>query len=170
MLLRVTDPRSAEGQVAASLGDGGTARMRPVCPKPGIFCGTRAPAGLFCVMLLATASKSNQLLFLSYIGHIRLDELVRRREEIRTMLADFSPGFRVLADFTYMETMDRDCTTELGRMMEEVDQIGVSMVVRVMPDPSKDVGMNILAHFHYRQPPQAVTCETFAEAVRALSL
>jgi hypothetical protein len=42
------------------------------------------------------------------------------------------------------------------------------MVVRVIPDPHKDIGLNILSLFHYRRGVRIVTCETLEEAMRAL--
>ena len=66
-----------------------------------------------------------------------------------------------------LETMDPDCMKEIGRTMECIDKAGVEMVVRVMPDPGKDIGFNILAIFHYPRHPRIVTCKTMTEAARA---
>jgi hypothetical protein len=66
--------------------------------------------------------------------------------------------------------MDLDCAPEIGRTMELIDQKGVSMVVRVLPDSSKDIGMNILTRFHYRSQPHVVTCCNLAEAFKKLEL
>lgn len=121
-------------------------------------------------MVLATSNKARQLLVLTYAGHVRLDELVNLREEIRALVAELSSGLRVLADFTHMDAMDRDCTPEIGLMMETIDRIGVGTVVRVIPDPGKDVGLNILTHFHYRKHPHVVTCKSLKEALQALEL
>jgi len=40
----------------------------------------------------------------------------------------------------------------------------------VIPDRSKDIGLDILALFHYRNHPQMDTCKNLAEAVKKLSL
>jgi hypothetical protein len=40
----------------------------------------------------------------------------------------------------------------------------------MIPDPTKDIGFNILTVFHYRRPPRTVVCETMAEAARVLAL
>src|SRR5208283_3260490 len=102
-------------------------------------------------MFLATTNKAKRLLHLSYIGHVRAGEIQRGREESKAMFAELPEGFRVLADFERMESMDAEGVTELGKIMELADRKGVSLVVRVIPDPSKDVGLNILAAFHYRK-------------------
>jgi hypothetical protein len=54
--------------------------------------------------------------------------------------------------------------------MELCDQKGVALVVRVIPDPTKDVGLGILSRFHYHHRPRSVTCESMVEAAELLSL
>jgi hypothetical protein len=44
----------------------------------------------------------------------------------------------------------------------------VEAVVRVIPDPQKDIGLNILSLFHYRRRVRIVTCATLGEAMKAL--
>ena len=121
-------------------------------------------------MFLVTSNKAKRLLHLSYIQHIQPEELKRGQEDIKTLLADLPPGFRLLADFGRLESMDPACTTEIGRIMELLDRSSVGMVVRVIPDSNKDIGLNILTLFHYRHHPQVVTCKNMAEAVKKLSL
>ncbi len=55
-------------------------------------------------------------------------------------------------------------------MMELFDRHGLKQVVRVIPDPSKDIGFNILARFHYHNNPRITNCATMIEAVRLLEL
>jgi anti-anti-sigma regulatory factor len=121
-------------------------------------------------MLLVTSNKSKQLLHISYVGPVRLEEFQRSREDLTTQLKELSPGFRLLADFSQMESMGLDCTPELGRMMDLIGQAGVDWVVRVIPEPSRDIGMNILTLFHYRHHPRTVTCQNLTEAARLLEL
>ena len=122
-------------------------------------------------MFLATINKPKQLLCLSFIDRVRLDELERVREQSALLLAELAPGFRLLTDLDRLESVDADCAPEIGRLMELCDEKGVSIVVRVIPDPTKDIGLNIIARFHYRKHrPRIVTCETMAEAAELLSL
>ena len=121
-------------------------------------------------MFLVTANKPKQLLLLSYFQRVKPEELRRGVEDIKALLVDLKPGFRVLADFGRLESMDFACTAEIGRMMELVDQSGVGLLVRVIPDPSKDIGLDIMSLFHYRHRPQMVTCKNIAEAFKKLSL
>jgi hypothetical protein len=121
-------------------------------------------------MLLVTSNKSRRLLYIRYIGRVQPAEFRDNREDLTTQLGELPPGFRLLADFSQLESMELECEGELGRMMELIGQSGVNLVVRVIPDPSKDIGMNILTVFHYPHRPRVVTCENLAEAARALGL
>ena len=121
-------------------------------------------------MLLVTSNKSKQLLLISYIGPVRLKEFQRNREELTKQLGELSPGFRLLADFSQMESMGLDCTPELGRMMNLIGRAGVALVARVIPEPGRDIGMNILTVFHYPHRPRVVTCQNLTEAARLLEL
>ena len=121
-------------------------------------------------MFLATANKSRGLLYLSYIHEVRRADLTNATEDVGKLLADLAPGFRLLVDLSQLTAMAVDCAPEIGRLMELLDQRGVSMVVRVIPYPHKDIGMNILMQFHYRNHPQVATCANLTEAARLLSL
>lgn len=121
-------------------------------------------------MFLATMNRAKRLLLLSYIDRITVEELRRGREDVAALAADLPNGVRILADFSQLESMDVSCAPELGKLMELAQQNGVQTVVRVMPDPTKDIGMNILSHFHYRDRPQIQTVDTMAEAAKLLSL
>lgn len=121
-------------------------------------------------MVLATSNKEKQLLSIRYIGHVSVGELTQNRDDLKGLLAELKPGFRLLSDFSDLELMDTDCATEAGQLMDLADQAGVSLVVRVIPDPRKDIGMNILTIFHYQNRPRVVTCANMTEAVGELSL
>ena len=121
-------------------------------------------------MLLTTISKSKQLLYFTYIGDVSVEELKQGLSEIETLLDDLSSGFRVLADLRGLDRMDPKCAKEIGKAMELCDQKGVGLVVRIIPDPQKDIGMKILSIFHYRNRPRIVTCETLVEAGEVLRL
>ena len=121
-------------------------------------------------MFLAMTNKAKRLLYFGYIQQVRAKDLQRGLEEMPALLADLPSGFRLLVDLARLESMDPACSPYIGKLMELCDQHGVGLVVRVIPDPAKDIGFSILSIFHYQHRPQAVTCETMAEAARLLSL
>ena len=121
-------------------------------------------------MVLVTASKLRRLLYLSFIGCVDVHDLIKASADVASVLEDVGPGFRLLTDFERLESVAVQGAREIGRVMEICDQKGVSLVVRVIPDPSKDIGMNILALFHYPHRPRMVTCASMLEARKALSM
>jgi len=121
-------------------------------------------------MFLATANKARQLLCVSYIDHVEPAELVRGREDVRALLAELTPGYRLLVNLSQLKSMSVECHTEIGAMMEQFDRKGVGLVVRVIPDETKDIGLNILTVFHYAHHPHVVTCQSMTAAAQALGL
>jgi len=107
-------------------------------------------------MFLAMSNKAKGLLLLSYIDQVDVPEL--------------PAGFKILVDLERLESMDIACIEELGKMMELFDQHGLEQVVRVIPDPMKDIGFNILARFHYHHNPRITNCKTMVEAAKLLEL
>ena len=121
-------------------------------------------------MLLITSNKSQQLLNIRFLGKVQVGDIQKSLATITAELNSMPPGFRYLVDLSQLEAMDVDCVRELGDIMEMVAQAGVSMVVRFIPDPSKDIGMDILTVFHYPRDLKVVTCRTLEEVARILGL
>jgi len=121
-------------------------------------------------MVLVTSNKARRLLYVSYIGHVRPTDLARQLPDMEALMAELPPDVHALADFSELESMDLDCMTEIGRAMELLDRSGVGLIVRVFPDPAKDIGLNIFSNFHYPNRPQIATCKTMTEASELLGL
>jgi hypothetical protein len=121
-------------------------------------------------MLLVSSNKSKQLLILRFVGQVLPAELQSAREEVISELTGLSPHFRYLTDFSQFEAMNLDHTPMVGGIMELVGKAGVGLVVRVIPDASHDIGMNILTIFHYPPELKVITCQTLTEAASALGL
>lgn len=121
-------------------------------------------------MVLVTANPSRQLLYLRYIGDVSPEQLADVREELTSLVATLKPEFTLLVDMTELGSMRVECAEELGRKMELMDSAGVGRVVRIIPDTSKDIGMSILALFHYPHHPSTCHFPTLKEAAKELNL
>ena len=121
-------------------------------------------------MFLAASNKARRLLHLSYIGRVSVDDLQHGSKELVVLLAELPAGLRVLVDLERLESMDTGCAKVLGRIMEVIEQHGMELVVRVIPDPTKDIGFNIISRFHYRSSPRTITCKNMMEAAKLLAL
>ena len=120
-------------------------------------------------MFLATTNKVKGLLHLNFIGHVRVEDLEHSHDEVVLLLADLREGFRVLTDLSLLKSMDVACEAEISRMMNVFADKGMSTVIRVIPEPQKDIGFNILAAFHYHHQIRTVTHESMEEASRSLA-
>ena len=106
------------------------------------------------------------------IDHLHARDDCRRRlkvrfrviAEIKAALGKLQPGFRLLADLTELETMETDCAPALREIMHLCGKSGVSLVVRAIPDPRRDIGLGIMSYFHSGPTVQIATCTTLAEA------
>jgi anti-anti-sigma regulatory factor len=105
-----------------------------------------------------------RLLAIRYRGVVKAEETEKGLEQIRNGLAKLQSGFRLLADLTELEAMDMACAPFIEKAMDLCNQKGASVVVRVIPDPRRDIGMQIMSIFHYRGDVQIFTCETLAQA------
>ena len=121
-------------------------------------------------MFLATTNQARRLLYLSYIQKVTVAELERGYQDVTALLAEFPDGFLMLADLGRLEAMDIACEEILGKTMEMMERRGLKRVVRVIPDSSKDIGLNIIGMFHYSKKIRITTCKTMVEAARVLAL
>ncbi len=115
------------------------------------------------------ADPKNQLLTIRYRGYVRPSAVARCAKEVKAALAKLQPGFQVLADLTELETMETDCAPALREIMQLCGNSGVSLVVRVIPDPRRDIGLGIMSYFHYGPEVEIATCMTLAEANEILT-
>jgi hypothetical protein len=108
------------------------------------------------------------LLVIRYHGLVVPDETESGLEDVRAGLAKLQSGFRLLADLSELGSMDVGCAPFIEKAMDLCNQKGASMVVRVIPDPQRDIGLQIMSIFHYRGDVQIFTCETLAQAAELL--
>jgi hypothetical protein len=120
-------------------------------------------------MFSIEASDAERLIKISWLGHVDSEEMRRCAEEIGITASKMRPGFRVLADMTDLESMDYAGAPYIGSVMDLCVTKQVEHVVRVIPDPRKDIGLNIMSYFHYSSKIRVTICENLADAMRRLS-
>jgi hypothetical protein len=121
-------------------------------------------------MVLVTSNKTRRLLYISYIGQVRPADFTRQQPDMEALLAELPQDFRVLVNLSELEAIDLECITDIGRTMELIDRSGVGLIVRVIPDPAKDIGLNIFSIFHLPHRPQIATRKSMMEARELLGL
>lgn len=79
------------------------------------------------------------------------------------------PGFVLVTDLTGLESMDLDCVSHLTRLMDVCLAAGVAKVIRIIPDPAKDIGLNLLSQVHYRGRVPTAIFDSRADADKELA-
>ena len=120
-------------------------------------------------MISFEANVPKRLLEIRYRGVVRPEECEKGLEQLHAALSKLESDFRVLVDLTPLESMDVKCAPFVEKAMDLCNAKGASTVVRVIPDPHRDIGMAIMSMFHYRGDVQITTCQTLADAESLLS-
>jgi anti-anti-sigma regulatory factor len=116
------------------------------------------------------ADPARRLMVVRYGGHITPAEAQKALLDAPAALAQLKKGFRLLVDLTELEKMDLACAPVIEKIMDLCQAKGVADVVRVIPDPTRDIGMGIMSHFHYDSGVRIATCPTLDDALRILAV
>jgi hypothetical protein len=111
---------------------------------------------------------SCNLIQIRHLGHVTTAEMRACIEKVERLLPEMRAGFTLLTDLSGLDSMELDCAIDLGKMMDACKATGIGTAVRIIPDQSKDIGLNILALVHYRSGVHVITCQNASEAERAL--
>jgi anti-anti-sigma regulatory factor len=120
-------------------------------------------------MYAVEIDQSKRFLVISAVQRVTAEQAKEVAHKIRKLLEDVPPGFRVLADFRWLDSMDSDAARHVAEIMDALAEKRVASVTRVMSDPHKDIGLNILSRFHYGPEIQIATYETLADALQSLA-
>jgi anti-anti-sigma regulatory factor len=121
-------------------------------------------------MYAVELDRSKRLLVISPVQAVTAEEAKMAAQRIRELLQDVAPGFHVLADFRWLESMDSAAARHIAEMMDALAEKKVASVTRVIPDPRKDIGLNILSLFHYGPDVTITTFETLADAIQSIAV
>jgi hypothetical protein len=111
----------------------------------------------------------NRLIKINWSENVGLEEMRDGAEQVRALSANLKHGFRLLSDLTGLQSMDPRGASYIGAIMDLFAAKEVSLIVRVIPDPHKDIGLNILTYFHYGTKVQVETYQNLSDALKSLS-
>jgi hypothetical protein len=129
----------------------------------------RTLAGIGPITFTIESDQAKNLLTIRYRDWVGASDIERCIEEVRAALPKMKSGFQLLANFTELRYMDVTCVPHIENIMELCDEKGVSAVVRIIPNPKRDIGLQIMSYFHYSSDIKIVTCENLSDAVNILS-
>lgn len=120
-------------------------------------------------MFDAKADPSKNLLTFAFSGNVTHPETTRWKGELPGLLAQLKTGFKLLSDFTAVESFEISCAPDVEAAMDLLNKAGIVKVVRVIAHPRQDIGLSIMSLFHYRRCISIATCETMEEGLAALA-
>ena len=120
-------------------------------------------------MYAVELDQSKRLLVITAVRRVTAEEAKLAAQQIRDLLRDVAPGLHLLADFRLLKSMDSAAAQHIADIMDMLAEKRVASVTRVMPDPHKDIGLNILSQFHYGPDVTITTFETLADAVQSIA-
>jgi hypothetical protein len=120
-------------------------------------------------MIQADLDRSERLLSVQYAGRVGAVEMNASLERLKELLKDVEPGLRVLADLSNLESMDASCAPIIGVLMDFLVEKKIASVVRVNPDPQKDIGFALMSHIHYGREVRTTTCDNLKKAQEHLA-
>jgi anti-anti-sigma regulatory factor len=120
-------------------------------------------------MYAVELDQSKRLLVISAVQRVTAEQAKLAAQRVRELLQDVAPGFRVLADFRWLDSMDSAAARYIAEIMDALADKGIASVTRVIPDPHKDIGLNILSQFHYGPEIKIATFETLADALQSIA-
>ena len=120
-------------------------------------------------MYSLSLEQADNRIAIRYGGNITASEVEQCATNIKPLLVKTKTGFEVLVDLSQLESMEPACAPILGRIMELCRDAGVGTIARVIPDPKKDIGFQILSYFHYPSDIPIANYPTLDEALKALS-
>jgi anti-anti-sigma regulatory factor len=119
-------------------------------------------------MFRCSVDASGRVLAISYSGHVTPEREKHCVEEVRALIDRVKPGFFLFVDMSNLESMEVECAPELAAIMDLCNSKGVTSVLRVIPDRSKDIGFNLISHFHYSSTVHNHTFDNLADALGCL--
>lgn len=109
-------------------------------------------------------SDNGNRLDISYGDHFDLRQGEQFYKELQEIALRLKNGFLVLANLSSLEKMDLDAHVFIEKAMDLLNKKGVSKVVRIIPDDTKDIGFKILSIFHYSSKVAIHTYRSYQEA------
>ena len=119
-------------------------------------------------MYAVELDQSKRLLVISAAQRVTAEQARQAAQQLRELLQGVAPGFRVLADYRWLELMEPATARHVAEIMDALAEKQVASVTRVVPDPHKDIGLNILSQFHYGPEIKVATFQSLADALQSL--
>src|SRR5438876_12450423 len=111
-------------------------------------------------MYAVELDRSKRLLVISATQRVTAEQAKLAAQRVRELVHDVVPGFRDLADFRWLESMDPYAARHIAEIMDAIAEKRAASVTRVIPDPHNVIGLNILSQSQYGSEIELTTYDT----------
>lgn len=119
-------------------------------------------------MIKASYDQEYNTLIIEFEGKIDAAQGASFYLEVQSIVPKDRKGFKILTDFTSIQQMNSDIKEAVKKTMDFFNREGVREIIRVIPNPEKDIGFGIMSAFHYSKDVNIVTVESREEAQQLL--
>lgn len=119
-------------------------------------------------MFSVEIDESRNLIKLSLESEFNEEEARQCLEEFKICVPRLKTGFKILTNLSNVQNITPSAAPHIEQIMDLCNESGVSRIARVIPNPNKDIGFNIMSAFHYSDNVHIITCPTMAEALHGL--
>ena len=120
-------------------------------------------------MFKVTPDIKRNKVIISFEGTVDLVQARDFYEDFKKALFKLKKGFVVLTDLSSLEKMNIEGHHYIEKAMDLCNQHGVSKIIRIIPDPTKDIGFNVMSLFHYSKDVIIHTFKSLEEAGQYLA-
>ncbi|MDP8289351.1 MAG: hypothetical protein P9M02_00050 [Candidatus Susulua stagnicola] len=121
-------------------------------------------------MVEVKVNNVHNTMVVTFRGVVDVQQIEELHNNIQQIIPKLESGFKILTDLSLLESMDIEAHSLVEKMMQLCNQHGVSKIIRVIPDSSKDIGFNIMSLFNYSHDVGIVTSQSTEEALRHVFL
>ena len=105
-------------------------------------------------------------LVISYEDYFDYSQAERFFADLQKIAPKLKRGFLLVVDLSSLERMDPSAGVFIEKAMDLLNASGVSKVIRIIPDETKDIGFDIMSAFHYSHNVIMHTFKSLQEAER----
>ncbi|EKD27545.1 MAG: hypothetical protein ACD_79C00678G0002 [uncultured bacterium] len=112
--------------------------------------------------------EEQNILKLGFIKDFTVKDAKQLLEELKVKINNTQKGFTVFSDMSQLDSMSQEVSSYIVKIMQVCNEKEAAQVVRVIPDPTKEIGFKILSIFHYSDKVKIFTCNDILEARKFL--
>src|SRR3989442_10783694 len=115
-------------------------------------------------MIKVSYNQEHNTVIIEFEGNIDGAQAEQFFFDIENVLPTHGKGFKLLTDFSSVDTMELEVQRAIKKAMEFFNEQGVTEILRVIPDPAMDIGFKVMSISRYSKEVKVHTLRSRQEA------